>query len=140
MAAYRGRKMIEISVRATPGSNIQNAEVTVQGPGFRAALVVDAGAHASARVFPQTFPTTSLQLSVRSADREASVYANNIPVTSNVAILGINRDQFRGEIYHSIAAQLAPNCELRCTPTSSPISGPGCLDCNVGELQFKVCC
>jgi hypothetical protein len=132
--------MIEISVRATPGSNIRRAEITLEGPGFRANLLVDAGTRASARVYPRTGPTTSLQLTVLSAEREVTIYGENISVDSLIDILGIDRDRFRGEIYPSITAQVTPNCQLRCTPGSTPVTGPRCLDCNVGELQFTLCC
>ncbi len=134
--------VIDIFVGAASGSNVSNAEVTVQGNGFLATIMVSAGTYGRAQVVPNTVdPVTEIQLSVRSADDRSTVYAKNIPVDAIINIFGSDASRFDGQIYHQhTSAQTAPACTLRCHPTDTPRNGPGCKECKVGKLIFKVCC
>jgi hypothetical protein len=93
--------VIDIFVGAASGSTVSNAEVTVQGNGFRATLTVSAGTYGRARVVPDAAgPATDIQLSVRSADKQVTVYAGNIPVDAIINIFGSDASRFDGQIYH----------------------------------------
>jgi hypothetical protein len=134
--------VIDIFVGAASGSNVSDAEVTVQGSGFRAAITVSAGTYGRAQVVPNAVgPVTDIQLSVRSANNQSTVYAGNIPVDAIIDIFGSDALHFNGQIYHQhTSAQTAPVCTLRCDPTDTPRNGPGCKECKVNGLVFKVCC
>jgi hypothetical protein len=136
--------MIDIFVGAASGSNVSNAEVTVKGNGFQTTIMVSAGTYGRAQVVPNTVgPVTNVELSVRSADKQVTVYADNIPLNGIINILGSDALRFDGQIYHqntSGVPKTAPVCSLRCEPTDTARNGPGCRECNVGGLVFKVCC
>jgi hypothetical protein len=135
--------MIDVFVGGAPSSNILNAEVTIQGSGFRATLTVSAGTHARASVVPlATSGVTNIELSVRSADRQATIYAENIPVDATINILGSDALRFDGQIHHIHTSAPLPTqtCTLRCTPTGTPTPGPTCIECDVSGLRFKLCC
>jgi hypothetical protein len=136
--------VIDIFVGATPGSNISNAEITAQGNGFSATIRVSAGTFGRARVIPiAPSGLADITLSVRSADRQVTVYADQIPTNSTINIVGSDALRFEGQIYHSHSAPAAgiATCSLKCTPSDPhPMKGPGCRDCDDRGLIFKVCC
>jgi hypothetical protein len=135
--------VIEIFVGAAPGSNIASAQITARGNGFSASLTVSAGQQARTAVVPiAPSGLTDIELSLRSADRKVSVYAGNIPDDATITILGSNALRFDGQIHHRHAttSPTVQTCTLKCTPTSTPMNGPGCRECDENGLVFKVCC
>lgn len=135
--------MIDIFATAVPGSNVSNAEIAIEGKGFRTALTVNAGTQARANVFPlDPRGITDIELSVRSTNRQCTVYAANIPVDATITIFGLDALRFEGQIIHKHAPATAvvPTCSLKCTPHDKPQQGPGCKECDAQGLIFKVCC
>jgi hypothetical protein len=151
--------VIEIVVAANSSSRIRNTEITIEGSGFRVTLGMNAGGRARSSVLPmplaQRLPgspplrlpnTTDVQLTVATQTnrptlrRAVTVYAYNISTDSEIDVLGIRTNEFTAEIRHKEFDPIAPACTLRCTPNSPPLIGPGCLDCDVGGIKFRVCC
>jgi hypothetical protein len=134
---------MEVFVVAHRRSGIQNAAISVEGFGFRERLVLNAGGSASRLISPSPLTalnTTNMQISVTSRRRVVGVYADNIPIDSEIYVEGIDADQFSANIRHQAVDPRVPPCTLRCSPYSIPSVGPGCIDCDVGRLRFRVCC
>jgi hypothetical protein len=143
---------VEILVGATPGSNISNAQISVEGPNYNVNVPISAG-RLERRTVGTAVPgmMVDIRIAVFSNDRMVQVFADNIPTDSTIIVTGVDADEFHANIYHPHAhahvgrpqwqqAGLAPTCTLRCTPTSVPVTGPSCIGCNEYGLKFKVCC
>jgi hypothetical protein len=133
---------LKILATAHRHSGIDKARFTIKAEGRQAELSLQAGDQSEATL---DLLTTSKELidigiSVHSVNRSVSAYGKQIPQNSEIQLFGLNPTTFLGYILHSKHKDLAKHCKLQCTPTDTPVMGPGCLDCEKAGLIFKICC
>ena len=141
--------MADLIVTAYPNSGISGAQVAISAYTRTTTVKVGAGGFEFQRVqLPGGLPIVEFELSVETLSGRAHVYAENIPADAHVHVIGVSDVFFMGLIdhnrraliHHEFAPRLAPRCQLRCTPKSRPVQGPGCIVCRDGGLSFRVCC
>jgi hypothetical protein len=137
--------MLEIMVTADPKSGIRNALLGFESPFFNVQMPINAGVRSNTSIAtPPGTTSVEFALYVFSNERRATVLAEGIWPWSQILVFGINPGHFIGIIQDSLTnppmSGVSPTCQLRCTPQSQPVTGPGCLPCREDGLVFQVCC
>ncbi len=132
---------MKILATAHRHSGIDKARFTIKAEGQQTELSLQAGDQSEATLDLLTSEELiNIEISVHSVNRSVSVFGKDIPQDSQLQLFGLNPTTFLGYILHSRHKDLAKQCKLQCTPTDTPVMGPGCLDCEKAGLIFKVCC
>jgi hypothetical protein len=132
---------------AYPTSGIEKANFTLEGwsgPSLELPLAIGRQSQA-VRDFPPTFRLDGVdfKITAQSEDKSVTVVARHIPLDSEVHLIGVSKFRFLGFVLHEARQHrnmAAPRCELRCSPNDPAVTGPGCISCKKGKLEFKVCC
>jgi hypothetical protein len=133
---------MQIYTTALPGSDVSGASVVFRsagyerrygfGPEIQLADTIDLGDRHRAVDF---------ELALESRGDQSSVYLKKVPVAAQIVLIGISPTYFQGIILHEHEIpNAALTCELRCTPESKPVLGPGCITCKRKNLSFQICC
>jgi len=140
-----GGQMFHVYVSAYPGSGIRGALIGVDVPSLpgtaprTARVLVDAGGFGTGQLDLSSMDdTVSMVLSVTLGRNTSNIYAANVSRDGELHVLGVSPNLFLGKIRHAAGQTVA--CTLRCTPTSEPVTGPGCIDCPNATPKYEVCC
>jgi hypothetical protein len=131
---------VKIYAIAHPASEVDEASFTIKGEGRQTEIKIGKGR-------PEVAPFDvftgkehiDIEISVRSNGRSVSVFGKHIPVDGDLHLFALSRAVFFGYIMHG-KKQHVEGCKLQCTPSDTPVVGPGCIDCEKEGLIFKVCC
>lgn len=133
--------MVTIVAIGYPNSNISDTKLIFRGLNAVAEFPLNESSfHTRSIETPKGITAAEFELEIQTKHASISAYVKNVPLESQVHVIGATPSEFLAIIGHVSEAKLAPTCQLRCTPTDPPISGPGCVSCKKGGLTFKVCC